>query len=59
MNEYVMARLAADRSQRLLGEAAQARLARSGRATQPVRRATDGGRGVRGHLALLLGRSHA
>ncbi|CAN5650537.1 hypothetical protein BH23CHL8_BH23CHL8_31440 [soil metagenome] len=60
MNDYVMNMIANDRSHQLLGEAAQARLARRGRAERPARRrAADRAQGVRGQIALLLGRSSA
>ena len=65
MNEYVMQRLAGDRSRQLQDEAARARLARQGRAAmrlggaalRSAPRPPDRAPGVRGQIALLLGRS--
>ena len=65
MNEYVMQRLADDRSRQLRDEAARERSARQGRAAmrrggavlRSAPRAPERVPGVRGQIALLLGRS--
>ena len=59
MNDYVMTKLSQDHRSQLHAEASRERLARDRRRPRPEGRPTADRRGIRTHIALLLGRTPA